>query len=217
MIELKNISKKYKLPVGEIRALDNVNLIIHENDYIGIIGHSGSGKSTLLNIIAGYEMSDTGLYYYYDKDISKYNYQQRINFNKKFGFIFQEYQLLNYLPVIDNIMIGNYYLSEKISNRKLNNITNRLKINNLLQKYPDQLSGGEKQRVAIARILVGNRKIILADEPTGALDKENRRMIMDIFDDLYDSGLTIVIVTHDDNVAKHCRRIIRMDSGHVLD
>lgn len=217
MIELKNISKKYKLPVGEIRALDNVNLIIHENDYIGIIGHSGSGKSTLLNIIAGYEMSDTGLYYYYDKDISKYNYQQRINFNKKFGFIFQEYQLLNYLPVIDNIMIGNYYLSEKISNRKLNNITDRLKINNLLQKYPDQLSGGEKQRVAIARILVGNRKIILADEPTGALDKENRRMIMDIFDDLYDSGLTIVIVTHDDNVAKHCRRIIRMDSGHVLD
>lgn len=217
MIELKNISKKYKLPVGEIRALDNVNLIIHENDYIGIIGHSGSGKSTLLNIIAGYEMSDTGLYYYYDKDISKYNYQQRINFNKKFGFIFQEYQLLSYLPVIDNIMIGNYYLSEKISNRKLNNITDRLKINNLLQKYPEQLSGGEKQRVAIARILVGNRKIILADEPTGALDKENRRMIMDIFDDLYDSGLTIVIVTHDDNVAKHCRRIIRMDSGHVLD
>lgn len=217
MIELKNISKKYKLPVGEIIALDNVNLIIHENDYIGIIGHSGSGKSTLLNIIAGYEISDTGLYYYYDKDISRYNYQQRINFNKKFGFIFQEYQLLNYLPVIDNIMIGNYYLSEKISNRKLNNITDRLKINNLLQKYPDQLSGGEKQRVAIARILVGNRKIILADEPTGALDKENRRMIMDIFDDLYDSGLTIIIVTHDDNVAKHCRRIIRMDSGHVLD
>lgn len=217
MIELKNISKKYKLPVGEIRALDNVNLMICENDYIGIIGHSGSGKSTLLNIIAGYEVSDSGSYYYYDRDISKYNYRQRINFNKKFGFIFQEYQLLNYLPVKDNIMIGNYYLSEKISNRRFNGIVERLKINNLLQKYPEQLSGGEKQRVAIARVLVGNRKIILADEPTGALDKENRRMIMDIFDDLYDSGLTIVIVTHDDNVAKHCQRIIRMDSGHVLD
>lgn len=217
MIELKNISKKYKLPVGEISALDNVNLMIYENDYIGIIGHSGSGKSTLLNIIAGYEISDSGSYYYYDKDISKYNYRQRINFNKKFGFIFQEYQLLNYLPVKDNIMIGNYYLSEKISNRRFNGIVDRLKINNLLQKYPDQLSGGEKQRVAIARVLVGNRKIILADEPTGALDKENRGMIMDIFDDLYDSGLTIVIVTHDDSVAKHCQRIIRMDSGHVLD
>lgn len=217
MIELKNISKKYKLPIGEIRALDNVNLMIYENDYIGIIGHSGSGKSTLLNIIAGYEVSDSGSYYYYDRDISKYNYRQRINFNKKFGFIFQEYQLLNYLPVKDNIMIGNYYLSEKISNRRFNGIVERLKINNLLQKYPEQLSGGEKQRVAIARVLVGNRKIILADEPTGALDKENRRMIMDIFDDLYDSGLTIVIVTHDDNVAKHCQRIIRMDSGHVLD
>lgn len=217
MIELKNISKKYKLPVGEVRALDNVNLMIYENDYIGIIGHSGSGKSTLLNIIAGYEISDSGSYYYYDRDISKYNYRQRIKFNKKFGFIFQEYQLLNYLPVKDNIMIGNYYLSEKISSRRFNGIVDRLKINNLLQKYPDQLSGGEKQRVAIARVLVGNRKIILADEPTGALDKENRRMIMDIFDDLYDSGLTIVIVTHDDNVAKHCQRIIRMDSGHVLD
>lgn len=216
MLKIINGCKYYQLSqTKRITALDNVNLTIEDNDYVGIIGHSGSGKSTLLNILAGYEKLDEGNYFYNDRDVSQLSQTKYEQFNRMIGFVFQDYQLLNDYPIRDNILLGSYYINKKTNYEKLNNITKRLKINELLNKYPWQLSGGEKQRVALARTLLAYKKFILADEPTGALDKENSELIMEIFDLLYQEGLTVLVVTHNEKVAKRCKRIIRMENGHV--
>lgn len=216
MLKIINGCKYYQLSQSKrITALDKVNLTIEDNDYVGIIGHSGSGKSTLLNILASYEKLDEGNYFYNDKDISQLSHAKYEQFNRMVGFVFQDYQLLNDYPIRDNILLGSYYINKKINYEKLNNITKRLKISELLNKYPWQLSGGEKQRVALARTLLASKKLILADEPTGALDKENSELIMEIFDLLYQEGLTVLVVTHNEKVAKRCKRIIRMENGRV--
>ncbi len=216
MIELVNVSKTYRLADTEVKALDNVSLTFQNNDFVSIVGHSGSGKSTLLNILAGYESIDCGQYYYNSLNVNKFSKKELNKFNKKIGFIFQDYQLLNYMPVKENILLGNIYTGKKINKNKLINIAKKLKINELLNKYPWQLSGGEKQRVAIARILLTKKTLILADEPTGALDKENALMIMSLFEEMHNNGMTIILVTHDEKVAACSQRIIRMENGHVL-
>ncbi|MDO4377529.1 MAG: ABC transporter ATP-binding protein [Erysipelotrichia bacterium] len=216
MIELVNVSKIYRLSDREVMALDSVNLTIQNNDYVSIVGHSGSGKSTLLNILAGYESIDDGQYYYNSFNVSKFSKNELNKFNKKIGFIFQDYQLLNYMPVKENILLGSIYTKKRTNKNKLINIAKKLKIDDLLNKYPWQLSGGEKQRVAIARILLTKKTLILADEPTGALDKENALMIMSLFEEMHNNGMTIILVTHDEKVAACSKRIIRMENGHVL-
>lgn len=217
MLQIIDGSKYYDLSYGKrVVALNKVNITFEDNDYVGIIGHSGSGKSTLLNVLAGYERLDEGQYLYNDRNIGELSKERYESFNKKIGFVFQDYQLLNYYPVKENILLGSYYINKKINHDKLRNICERLKISELLNKYPWQLSGGEKQRVALARTLLSQKKLILADEPTGALDKTNSELIMDIFDKLHQEGLTVIIVTHDEKVAKHCKRIVRMENGHVL-
>ncbi len=217
MLQIIDGSKYYDLSYGKrVVALNKVNITFEDNDYVGIIGHSGSGKSTLLNVLAGYERLDEGQYLYNDRNIGELSKERYESFNKKIGFVFQDYQLLNYYPVKENILLGSYYINKKINHDKLRNICERLKISELLNKYPWQLSGGEKQRVALARTLLSQKKLILADEPTGALDKTNSELIMDIFDKLHQEGLTVIIVTHDEKVAKRCKRIVRMENGHVL-
>ncbi len=217
MLQIIDGSKYYDLSYGKrVVALNKVNITFEDNDYVGIIGHSGSGKSTLLNVLAGYERLDEGQYLYNDRNIGELSKERYESFNKKIGFVFQDYQLLNYYPVKENILLGSYYINKKINHDKLRNICERLKISELLNKYPWQLSGGEKQRVALARNLLSQKKLILADEPTGALDKTNSELIMDIFDKLHQEGLTVIIVTHDEKVAKRCKRIVRMENGHVL-
>lgn len=217
MLQIIDGSKYYDLSYGKrVVALNKVNITFEDNDYVGIIGHSGSGKSTLLNVLAGYERLDEGQYLYNDRNIGELSKERYESFNKKIGFVFQDYQLLNYYPVKENILLGSYYINKKINHDKLRNICERLKISELLNKYPWQLSGGEKQRVALARTLLSQKKLILADEPTGALDKINSELIMDIFDKLHQEGLTVIIVTHDEKVAKRCKRIVRMENGHVL-
>ena len=217
MLQIIDGSKYYDLSYGKrVVALNKVNITFEDNDYVGIIGHSGSGKSTLLNVLAGYERLDEGQYLHNDKNIGELSKERYESFNKKIGFVFQDYQLLNYYPVKENILLGSYYINKKINHDKLRNICERLKISELLNKYPWQLSGGEKQRVALARTLLSQKKLILADEPTGALDKTNSELIMDIFDKLHQEGLTVIIVTHDEKVAKRCKRIVRMENGHVL-
>ncbi len=217
MLQIIDGSKYYDLSYGKrVVALNKVNITFEDNDYVGIIGHSGSGKSTLLNVLAGYERLDEGQYLYNDRNIGELSKERYESFNKKIGFVFQDYQLLNYYPVKENILLGSYYINKKINQDKLRNICERLKISELLNKYPWQLSGGEKQRVALARTLLSQKKLILADEPTGALDKTNSELIMDIFDKLHQEGLTVIIVTHDEKVAKRCKRIVRMENGHVL-
>ncbi len=217
MLQIIDGSKYYDLSCGKrVVALNKVNITFEDKDYVGIVGHSGSGKSTLLNVLAGYERLDEGQYIYNDKNVGELTKERYDEFNKKIGFVFQDYQLLNYYPVRENILLGSYYINKKINHDKLKNICDRLKISELLSKYPWQLSGGEKQRVALARTLLSQKKIILADEPTGALDKVNSELIMDIFDKLHQDGLTVIIVTHDEKVAKRCKKIVRMENGHVL-
>ncbi len=214
MIRMKNVSKTYNLSNKQIVALKDVNLEINKADYVSIVGSSGSGKSTLLAILAlltNYQ----GEYYFNGIDVNKANSKQRQQIISQIGLIFQNYNLIEYYTVKENILLGVNYL-KNYNKMYFYYIVNKLKITQLLDKYPGQLSGGEKQRVAIARVLVGKRQVILADEPTGALDSRNGNIIMDIFADLNDLGVTIIMVSHDYYFASKAKRIIKVEDGHVF-
>lgn len=214
MIRMKNVSKTYNLSNKQIVALKDVNLDIKKADYVSIVGSSGSGKSTLLAILAlltNYQ----GEYYFNGIDVNKANSKQRQQIISQIGLIFQNYNLIEYYTVKENILLGVNYLGN-YNKMYFYYIVNKLKITQLLDKYPGQLSGGEKQRVAIARVLVGKRQVILADEPTGALDSRNGNIIMDIFADLNDLGVTIIMVSHDYYFASKAKRIIKVEDGHVF-
>ena len=214
MIRMKNVSKTYNLSNKQIVALKDVNLEIKKADFVSIVGSSGSGKSTLLAILAlltNYQ----GEYYFNGIDVNKANSKQRQQIISQIGLIFQNYNLIEYYTVKENILLGVNYLGN-YNKMYFYYIVNKLKITQLLDKYPGQLSGGEKQRVAIARVLVGKRQVILADEPTGALDSRNGNIIMDIFADLNDLGVTIIMVSHDYYFASKAKRIIKVEDGHVF-
>ena len=214
MIRMKNVSKTYNLSNKQIVALKDVNMEINKADYVSIVGSSGSGKSTLLAILAlltNYQ----GEYYFNGIDVNKANSKQRQQIISQIGLIFQNYNLIEYYTVKENILLGVNYLGN-YNKMYFYYIVNKLKITQLLDKYPGQLSGGEKQRVAIARVLVGKRQVILADEPTGALDSRNGNIIMDIFADLNDLGVTIIMVSHDYYFASKAKRIIKVEDGHVF-
>ena len=214
MIRMKNVSKTYNLSNKQIVALKNVNLEINKADYVSIVGSSGSGKSTLLAILA--LLTDyQGEYYFNGIDVNKANSKQRQQIISQIGLIFQNYNLIEYYTVKENILLGVNYL-KNYNKMYFYYLVNKLKIAQLLDKYPGQLSGGEKQRVAIARVLVGKRQVILADEPTGALDSRNGNIIMDIFADLNDLGVTIIMVSHDYYFASKAKRIIKVEDGHVF-
>lgn len=214
MIRMKNVSKTYNLSNKQIVALKDVNLEINKADYVSIVGSSGSGKSTLLAILA--LLTDyQGEYYFNGIDVNKANSKQRQQIISQIGLIFQNYNLIEYYTVKENILLGVNYL-KNYNKMYFYYIVNKLKITQLLDKYPGQLSGGEKQRVAIARVLVGKRQVILADEPTGALDSRNGNIIMDIFADLNDLGVTIIMVSHDYYFASKAKRIIKVEDGHVF-
>lgn len=211
---MKNVSKTYNLSNKQIVALKDVNLEIKKADFVSIVGSSGSGKSTLLAILAlltNYQ----GEYYFNGIDVNKANSKQRQQIISQIGLIFQNYNLIEYYTVKENILLGVNYL-KNYNKMYFYYIVNKLKITQLLDKYPGQLSGGEKQRVAIARVLVGKRQVILADEPTGALDSRNGNIIMDIFADLNDLGVTIIMVSHDYYFASKAKRIIKVEDGHVF-
>ena len=214
MIRMKNVSKTYNLSNKQIVALKDVNMEIKKADFVSIVGSSGSGKSTLLAILAlltNYQ----GEYYFNGIDVNKANSKQRQQIISQIGLIFQNYNLIEYYTVKENILLGVNYLGN-YNKMYFYYIVNKLKITQLLDKYPGQLSGGEKQRVAIARVLVGKRQVILADEPTGALDSRNGNIIMDIFADLNDLGVTIIMVSHDYYFASKAKRIIKVEDGHVF-
>lgn len=214
MIRMKNVSKTYNLSNKQIVALKDVNLEIKKADFVSIVGSSGSGKSTLLAILA--LLTDyQGEYYFNGIDVNKANSKQRQQIISQIGLIFQNYNLIEYYTVKENILLGVNYLGN-YNKMYFYYIVNKLKITQLLDKYPGQLSGGEKQRVAIARVLVGKRQVILADEPTGALDSRNGNIIMDIFADLNDLGVTIIMVSHDYYFASKAKRIIKVEDGHVF-
>ena len=219
IINLKNINKKFGVKDTEVIALRGVDLEINEGEIIAIVGASGSGKSTLLNIIGTLDKQTTGEYLLENKNLKELNKCDLAKLrNKKFGFVVQHFALINDYTVYENIEIPLEYGKIKGSDRrkKINVVLNKLDIKDKINKKPSQLSGGQCQRVAIARAIVNDPQIILADEPTGALDKKTGEQVMQIFKELNREGKTVIIVTHDVSIAEQCNRIIRIEDGMII-
>lgn len=216
MIELRNICKTYHTVTQDIKALDRLELTIRDGEFLALVGHSGCGKTTLLNILAGYDSYDCGSYLHDGVAVSRPGALSESNyFRFEIATIFQEYNLLPYLNVRDNIALAARYRKTGESRKKTEELLKRLDLTGMGRMYPHQLSGGQKQRVAIARALMKQPGIILADEPTGALDVSSARNIMNIFRTLNTQGMTIILVTHDLNIARQCQSIAVMEKGNV--
>ncbi|MEL6778292.1 MAG: ABC transporter ATP-binding protein [Cyanobacteria bacterium J06597_16] len=219
VIQLNNLYRIYGSGEVAVRACDNVHLTIEHGEYCAIMGQSGSGKTTLMNLIGCLDRPTAGRYYLDGLDVSKIGKRQlaRIR-NRKIGFVFQRYELLSNLTALDNVILPMMYAGISMAARRKRAIAalTRMGLGHRLGKKPFQLSGGQQQRVAIARAIVNRPVILLADEPTGALDTESAKEVIGIFQDLHDSGMTIVMVTHSREVACYSHRIIMMRDGKVL-
>ena len=219
MIELKNISKKYGMQDKAFYALKNINIEIEDGSFIAIMGRSGAGKSTLLQIIGCLDVFDKGEYILDNYKIQEMHDSQLAKIrNDKIGFVFQDFSLLNQQSVLFNVMLPMYFNKTPYKQMK-ERAMHSLEVVGLLdhaKKKAHQLSGGQRQRVAIARAIVNSPSIILADEPTGALDSETSKHIMDLFQRLNEIGLRIIVVTHDQAVADYCSRIITINDGKII-
>lgn len=218
IIRLKKISKVFGNGEKIVRALRGISLDIDAGELIAVVGASGSGKSTLLNVIGLLDEASDGEYYLNDIKISNLKFNEKAQLrNKYLGFIVQNSALIKDYTVRDNIEIPLEYSKVKKNQRKIRveKICNSLGIADKIDKYPSDLSGGQCQRVAIARALINNPNIILADEPTGALDSKTGQEIMNIFKDLNQQGKTIIIVTHDKKIAEQCNKIIYIEDGQI--
>lgn len=214
MIEMKNIYKSFGKDHNERKIFENFSFTISKGDMVAIMGKSGSGKTTLLNIIGGLESIDKGTYLFNGKDVSKFNEKELLQFRRKnISFIFQNFALINEYSVMDSILLPLKYRYGNIDKEKLasaRELLDKLDIAYVCDQKIDNLSDGEKQRIAIARSLISNTNVILADEPTGALDEKSGYMIMELFKQMKNIGKTIIIVTHDIDVAKKCDYIINI-------
>lgn len=214
MIEMKNIYKSFGKDHNERKIFENFSFTISKGDMVAIMGKSGSGKTTLLNIIGGLESIDKGTYLFNGKDVSRFSEKELLKFRRKnISFIFQNFALINEYSVMDNILLPLKYRYGNIDKEKLasaRELLDKLDIGYVCDQKIDNLSGGEKQRIAIARSLISNTNVILADEPTGALDEKSGYMIMELFKQMKNIGKTIIIVTHDIDVAKKCDYIINI-------
>lgn len=214
MIEMKNIYKSFGKDHNERKIFENFSFTISKGDMVAIMGKSGSGKTTLLNIIGGLESIDKGTYLFNGKDVSRFSEKELLKFRRKnISFIFQNFALINEYSVMDNILLPLKYRYRNIDKEKLasaRELLDKLDIGYVCDQKIDNLSGGEKQRIAIARSLISNTNVILADEPTGALDEKSGYMITELFKQMKNIGKTIIIVTHDIDVAKKCDYIINI-------
>lgn len=219
MIELKNVYKIYSDGDSEIRALDGVSLFIDKGEFTSIVGSSGSGKSTCMNIIGCLDIPTSGEYYLHGNDVSKMNEKELAYIrNKELGFVFQQYNLIPKLNLLENVELPLIYRRVSPSKRKeLARIAlERVGLGDRLTKYPSQLSGGQQQRVSIARALAGTPPVILADEPTGALDSKTGRDVLALLKKLNEEGTTIVLITHDNSIAAETKRIVRIHDGKII-
>ena len=219
LISLKNIYKIYNVGGEEVRALDGVDLSINNNEYLSIMGPSGSGKSTMMNMIGCLDSPSSGLYEFEGEKVHIMDDSQLASIrNRKIGFVFQTFNLLPKASALHNVEIPLVYANIK-KEKRLEMAANSLisvGLEDRMHHRPNELSGGQRQRVAIARALVNEPSIILADEPTGNLDSKSGHEIMKIFDELHRSGNTIILVTHEDNIAKYSNRIVRLLDGKVV-
>lgn len=218
VIRLEGIRRIYKVGAERIHALDGVDLELGDNEYVAIMGQSGSGKSTLMNVIGCLDRATHGYYELDGQDTTKVSDSTlaRIR-NQRIGFVFQSFELLGQMTALRNVELPLVYSANSwFSRRRLAKQTlRRVGLEDRMKHRPNQLSGGQKQRVAIARALICNPSILLADEPTGNLDSRTSEEILALFDRLHAEGQTIVMVTHEESVAKHAKRIIRMMDGKI--
>lgn len=220
VITMENVSRVFGSGEAAVRACDRINITIHPGEYCAIMGQSGSGKSTLMNIIGCLDRPTRGRYLLDGTDVSTVNKNRltRIR-NRKIGFIFQRYELLPNLTALENVILPMMYagLGRSVRQRRAAAALTHMGLANRMDKRPSQLSGGQQQRVAIARAIVNQPVLLLADEPTGALDSQSATEVLSIFEALHQRGITIVMVTHSHEVARHSQRIIMMSDGQVTD
>ncbi len=219
LVQLSNICKYYRSGEEQVKALDNVSLTINKGEHLAILGPSGSGKSTLMNVLGCLDTPTRGDYLLEDKAVSTLtNHQLAKIRNQKIGFVFQSFNLLDYLNAVDNVALPLVYSGSKLKERRQRAefLLDSVGLGDRRYHKPNQLSGGQKQRVAIARALVNDPQIILADEPTGALDSKSGAEIEALFNQLHQAGRTLIIVTHDVALAQRTRRIITIKDGKVL-
>lgn len=217
-IKLNRISKIYPHAAGSVRALNDVCLSMKRGDSLAIMGPSGSGKSTLLHVIGCLDSPSSGSYELLGNDVSRLSDQQRSGLRSEhFGFVFQFHHLMSHLTVYENVAVPLLYhskiFSEDEKHDRIHQSLEKMNIQHRAMHFPSQLSGGEAQRAAIARALVLNPLLVLADEPTGSLDKENKQHILESFKTLNEQGISFIIVTHDAQVAACCRRVLIMEDG----
>ena len=219
MIEINNISKVFRTSEVETVALNHVSLDVKEGEFVAIMGPSGCGKSTLLNILGLLDNPTEGSYKLLGQEVADLKEKERTRVRKgKLGFVFQSFNLIDELNVYENVELPLTYLGVKASERKrmVEDILKRMNISHRAKHFPQQLSGGQQQRVSIARALVRNPPVILADEPTGALDSHTGREVLGLLQQLHKQGHTVVLITHDNSIAVHADRIIRLEDGRVV-
>ena len=212
LLELKHVSKIY----GDVKALDDANLTVEKGEWVAIMGPSGSGKSTMMNIIGCLDKPSLGEVILDGRDIAKESQRNLTTIRRdKIGLIFQQFHLINYLTAVENVMVSQYYHSMPDEVEALAALE-RVGLKDRAKHLPSQLSGGEQQRVCIARALINSPEIILADEPTGNLDEANENIVLDIFRQLHREGTTLIVVTHDPEVGEVAERMVRLEHGKII-
>ncbi len=220
MIDLIDIYKIYQVGDTEIRALDGISLHIGEKEFVAIVGQSGSGKSTCMNMVGCLDIPTSGKYILNGRDVSKLNEDELSEIrNLTLGFIFQQYNLISKLNVFENVELPLIYrgIEKHDRQRMVEESLSRVGLLNRIYNMPSQLSGGQQQRVSIARALSGNPPVILADEPTGALDSKTGQEVLELLKQINEEGSTIVLITHDNSIAHQAKRIVRLHDGSITE
>ena len=219
MIELDSLYKRFTMGEETVTAVDGISMEIEEGDFVSIVGPSGSGKSTLMNIIGMLDTADEGAYRFDGQDVTGLSDdEQTMLRNRSIGFVFQSFHLLPRLTAEENVMVPLLYrgVPEKEAGEKARQLLQKLGLASRTDHLPSQLSGGQQQRTAIARALIGQPKLILADEPTGALDQATGREIISLMKELNETGQTIVLITHDMQIAAQAKKIVRIEDGRIV-
>ena len=217
---LENISKTYGKDNLTVKALDNINLEIFKGDYLAVMGASGSGKSTAMNIIGCLDRPSKGIYKLNDIPVENLSDDELAEMrNQKLGFVFQQFHLLSDATALENVILPMIYagVHPKQREKKAKNALKKVGLADRMNNRPNQLSGGQQQRVAIARAIINSPALLLADEPTGALDSKTTEDVLDLFDNLHQSGITIVLVTHEDEVANRAKKIAKFKDGRIVE
>ena len=220
MIRIKNLHKSYPMGNRSLHVLKGLNFTVEEGELVAIMGSSGSGKSTLLNILGMLDNYDDGSYILGDVLIKKMDETKAAKYRNKFlGFVFQSFNLINYKNALENVVLPLYYqgVSRKEREEKALKYLDDVGLKEWANHLPTELSGGQKQRVAIARAMVGEPKVLLADEPTGALDSKTSKEVMDLIQKINKAGKTILVVTHEEDIAQMCSRIVRLKDGVIVE